>query len=294
MRFSTRILTILCSAMFAFAGLVNTAQAQALFTDGFEDRIKDQQYIGNDWTWFQQDFVANTCDGAVSGTYGPYDTDPAMVPQENRNYWTASADFGQGDSYFRAGLEVPAWDGATTNMLRVYGNRYNAHGGCQRVLVFQETSIASSGDFAFSFDVAQDRYGAPANGEIIGAFVKVLKSSNGSFDQMLFQSITSLPPAATEPADATTANQTIYFTIPAEMVGELLQFGFHSDVSPNLGQSWATSGAYYDNVTFDVAPDILPFAGPALGVPIPFWAYLCLGGLIALVGGSVLRSRREA
>jgi hypothetical protein len=296
MRFSTRILTILCGAMFAFAGLVNTAQAQALFTDDFEDRITDQQYIGNDWTWFQQDFVANTCDGAVSGTYGPYDTDPAQVLQDNRNYWTASADFGQGDSYYRAGLEVPAWDGATTNMLRVYGNRYNTYGGCQRVLVFEEMSIASSGDFTFSFDVAQDRYGAPANGEIIGAFVKVLMSSNGSFDEMLFQAIPSLPPAATSPADVTTQRQSIDFTIPEGMVGELLQFGFHSDLSPNLGQSWATSGAYYDNVELSAAEVIPPgggFEGNTAGVPLPLWALLCMAGLLALVGGMFLRSQRK-
>lgn len=299
MRFTTSLLAVLCGAMFALAASTNTAQAQSLFVDDFENRVKDQEHIDNGWTWFQQDFTATTCSGAISGVYGPYNGGggAADYPQDNRNYWTASADFGQGDSYYRAGLEVPAWDGATTNMMRVYGNRYNSHPGCQRVLVFQEMPIANAGNFTFSFDVAQDRYGAPANGEIIGAFVKVIKTSDQSYAELLFQTVVSQPPAATSPADVTTARQSIDFTIPADMVGELLQFGFHSDLSPDLGQSWATSGAYYDNIDLSPAAVIPPpggeYEGEALGVPVPFWAYMAIIGLLLFMGGQALCSRKN-
>lgn len=299
MRFITNCLTLIVTVMFALAGVSNTAQAQALFTDDFQDRLKDQEHIGNDWTWFQQDFTANTCSGEISGVFGPYNGGGGApdYPQDNRNYWTASqAEAGAGDSYYRAGLEVPAWEGALSNMMRVYGNRYNTHPGCQRVLIFREMPIVSAGNFVFSFDVAQDQYGAPQNGEIIGAFVKVIKTSDQSYAELLFETVVSQPPVATNPGDVTTARQSIEFTLPAEMEGELLQFGFHSDLSPNLQQSWATSGAYYDNV--DLSPAVVvPPSGTFsenVGVPVPFWAYLLMGGLLALLGGTALRSGRKS
>ncbi len=49
--------------------------------------------------------------------------------------------------------------------------------------------------------------------------------------------------------DVTTLRQAVEFTISEDMVGKLLQFGFYNDVSPNLGQSWGTSAALYDNIT---------------------------------------------
>jgi hypothetical protein len=144
------------------------------------------------------------------------------------------------------------------NMLRVYGNQYNSATSCERVLIFQEMTIESSGTFTFSFDVAQDRYGAPANGEITAAFVKILRSSDSSYATVLFETVITTPPVATSPWDVTTINQEIEFTIPEEFVGELLQFGFYNDLSENLGQSWGNSAALYDNVM--VAPLVI---GPA-------------------------------
>ena len=281
MRFTTSLLTLVFSITFAMVGPVSSAEAQ-LFFDDFEDRTQDQALIGNNWLAFDQSFSTDTCTGTPIGAFGP-------IPAENRNYFTASADVGQGDSYFRAGLEVPAWDGATSNMMRVYGNQYNANPDCQRVLVFQDIPNIAAGDYTFSFDVAKDRYGAPANGEIIGAFVKVLKSSDNSYGELIFTTI-----ASASPADATTAAQSIDFTIPAEMAGELLQIGFYNDLSPNLGQSWQTSGAYYDNVRlveFIVPPP--PYEGNTQGVPVPFWAYMSMIVLLLFMGGSVLRSRRN-
>ena len=85
------------------------------------------------------------------------------------------------------------------NMLRVYGNQYNEATSCERVLVFQEMTVAETGGFTFSFDVARDRYGAPANGEVTGAFVKVLRSSDSSYETILFENLETNPPLATTP-----------------------------------------------------------------------------------------------
>jgi hypothetical protein len=257
MKYSTGLTTVLCAAMLSVSGYSSQLSAQVLFFDDFEDRLKDQVLIGNNWTWYNQTFADDLCSGDPTSGFGPYDDgNPGDYEQENRNYWTASADVGQGDSYFRAGLEVPAWatdEGEQVvldNMLRVYGDQYYNQGvtTCKRTLVFQEMPVASAGTFTFSFDVAQDRYGAPLYGEVTGAFVKVLKSSDGSYATVLFEKVETTPPVATAPEDVHTITQEIDFTIPEEYIGELLQFGFYSDLSENLGQSWGTSAALYDNV----------------------------------------------
>jgi hypothetical protein len=256
MRVSVIYLTILCAAILALGGYSSQAAAQIQFFDDFEDRAKDQAIVGNNWTWYDQTFEGDTCTGTPAG-FGPYDDgDPSDYEVENRNYWTASEEYAsQGDSYFRAGLEVPAWatdEGAPvvlSNMLRVYGNQYNEATSCERALVFQEMAIDSAGTYTFSFDVAQDRYGAPANGEHTAAFVKVLRSSDASFTTMLFEETETTPPVATLPDNVTTASQSIEFEITEEFVGELLQFGFYNDLTEDLGQSWTTSAALYDNVS---------------------------------------------
>ena len=250
MKMSVHHLTPLCSLLLALAGFSHQAAAAPLFSDNFEDRVKDQAVVGNNWTWYDQNYADDACTDNSPGGFGPFDDgDGSDYEVENRNYWTASeAEAGQGDSYFRAGLEVPAWDGALSNMLRVYGNQYNPSTTCQRVLIFQENTVTEAGNYVFRFDVAKDREGAPANGEVTAAFVKVLKSSDGSYETLIFKSVQTLPPAATTPEDVTTASMSIEFVVPEELVGELLQFGFYNDFSTNLDQSWGTSAALYDNV----------------------------------------------
>ena len=269
---SVKHLSILCSALLVLGGFTAQVSAQPLFSDNFEDRARDQALIGNNWTWYNQTFAGNTCEGESESGFGPADDgDNSDYQQENRNYWTASNDVGQGDSYFRAGLEVPAWpddNGAPvvlSNMMRVYGDQYYVpgEGRCKRTLIFQEKVIEEAGTFRFSFDVAQDRFGAPANGEVTAAFVKVLLQSNFSYDELIFEQLITSPPAATTPEDVTTAAQEILFTIPEEYIGELLQFGFYNDHSTNLGQGWATAAALYDNVLVQSAEDGPVPIGPA-------------------------------
>lgn len=246
---------VFCSALVLF-GASSLAVAQPLFFDDFEDRVADQPTIGNLWTWYDQWFEGDTCGVNYAGGGGPCDNDGDCdndYEQDNRNFTNAGAD----DSYYRAGLEVPAsagleapsWGGALTNMLRVYGNQYiEADAGfCQRVLIFQEIKELTAehvGSWLFSFDVVKDRFGAPANGEITGGFVKVLKKSDSSYDEVVFETVETMLPE-----DELTATRYIEFEITDEHVGELMQFGFYNDVVEDLGQSWATAAAMYDNVT---------------------------------------------
>jgi len=247
-------LVAICSITLSLAGFSNPATAQELFFDAFEDRVADQKYIGRNWTWFEFTYEGDTCTGEPLTQNGPDGSDKLV---ENRNYQTASNAVGQGDSYFRAGLEVPAWDGALTNMMRVYGNQFIPATTCEQVLVFQEMPITDPGTFVFSFDNAQDRYGAPANGEIIGAFVKVIKTSDMTFENLFFEQMPVTPPVATTPENVTIVSKYMQFSIPEEWIGELLQFGFYSELSENLGQAWGTSAGMYDNVklaTLDIGP----------------------------------------
>lgn len=260
-------LMIAGSILLATTFIGNPVMAQTLFFDDFEDRTRDQPLIGNNWTWYNQTYAGDTCTEYQSG-FGPYDQDGsgATYQQENRNYWTASADVGQGDSYFRAGLEVPAWANdngekvVLGNMMRVYGDQYYNPDvtSCKRTLVFQEMDVPAPGSYTFSFDMAMDRFGSPANGEMTGAFVKVIKTSDQSYAELLFENVETIPPVSGTPENANTGFEGVDFIITEEMIGELLQFGFYNDITASLGQGWGTSAVLYDNVM--VAPMEL---GPA-------------------------------
>jgi hypothetical protein len=246
MKSTVRSSIIFCSALLVL-GASSLANAEPLFFDDFEDRVDDQAKIGNDWTWYDQWFAGDNCEGEATGGFGPFDDgDGSDYEQDNRNFTNAGAD----DSYYRAGLEVPAWDGALSNMLRVYGNQYITQkaGFCQRVLIFQELTLSAehAGPMLFSFDVAKDQFGAPENGEITGAFVKVLRQSDSSYATILFERIETMLPD-----NMLTDTGYIEFEVTDEFVGELLQFGFYNDVVEDLGQSWGSAAAMYDNVTLE-------------------------------------------
>ena len=245
MKVSIIRLTAVSSLLLSLAGFSSLVAADPFFSDDFEDRLQDQALIGNNWTWYDQWFAEDGCTGDATAGFGPFDDGNGDdYEAANRNFFTVPE--GTGD-YYRAGLEVPAWDGALTSMLRVYGNQYNVNGNCQRTLVFQEMDAPAVGNYVFSFDVAQDRDSAPANAEVTAAFVKVLDPDNG-FNTVLFETIKTTPPRAFSPNDVTTLSQAVEFTITEEMVGKLLQFGFYNDVTPNYIQSSDTSAALYDNV----------------------------------------------
>lgn len=247
MNFSIRRSLVACGVALVLGGYSMLAVAEPFFFDDLEDRVAEQPTLGNNWTWYDQWFTGTVCGENYLGGGGPCDNDGDCnndYEQDNRNFANAGAD----DSYYRAGLEVPAWDGALSNMLRVYGNQYNTAGDCQRTLIFQEVVIEEAGPMVFSFDVAKDPFGAPANGEITAAFVKVLKTSDFSYEELVFETVETMLDQ-----NSLTDKRYIEFEVAEEHVGELLQFGFYNDVAPGLGQSWATAAALYDNITLDVA-----------------------------------------
>lgn len=260
MKVSKCKLTTVFSVVLAATAFGGPVLADPLFFDDFEDRVRDQPLVGPGWTWYNQAYADNECTEYSSG-WGPYDDgDGSDYLQENRNYWTASVNVGQGDSYFRAGLEVPAWASTEgekvvlSNMLRVYGDQYYDPPGivsCKRTLIFQEMTVDTTGSFTFSFDVAMARSGAPASGEVTAAFVKVIKTSDFTYEEMLFEKAETHPPVSSTPENASTASISIDFTITDEMIGELLQFGFYNDIVESLGQTWGTAAALYDNVMLD-------------------------------------------
>jgi len=259
MKFSTRRSLTACGVALVLGGYSVLAAAEPFFFDDFEDRVIDQPTVGNNWTWYDQWWDGATCTGPAAGGFGPFDDgDSSDYEAANRNYVTADAD----QSYFRAGLEVPAWEGALSNMLRVYGNpgiQPNT-GNCERVLIFQETTLTAEhvGPMVFSFNVAQDQYGAPENGEITGAFVKVLRQSDQTWAELVFNTVETTPPQASSPENVATGFQYIEFEVTEDLVGELLQFGFYNDSTEDLGQDWGKTAALYDNVKLD-----RPGIGPA-------------------------------
>jgi hypothetical protein len=237
---------ILFSAFLLAAGGSSLAGAEPMFFDDFEDRTAEQPTLGNNWTWYDQWFDGTSCEGQAAGGFGPFDDgDGSDYEQGNQNFANAGDD---GGLYFRAGLEVPAWGGALSNMLRVYGNQYITYDGCHRVLIFQEMTVTEAGTMMLSFDIAQDQVAPPANGEITGAFVKVLRSSDSSYAEILFERVQTMLPDG-----SLTGKGYVEFTLTEEHVGELLQFGFYNDVVPSQGQSWSTSAILYDNVMLDMS-----------------------------------------
>ena len=96
------------------------------------------------------------------------------------------------------------------------------------------------------------------------AFIKVLKSSDGSFNELannVFDSDADLT--------ASWSGNSILLTVDQGMVGELLQLGFN-----NTATDYAGSGVFYDNLNF----------AEVSAVPVPAAVWLFGSGLLGLVG----------
>ena len=72
MKLSVRHSITFCSALLVL-GASSLANAEPLFFDDFEDRVEDQAKIGNDWTWYDQWFEGDNCEGEATGGFGPFD-----------------------------------------------------------------------------------------------------------------------------------------------------------------------------------------------------------------------------
>ena len=143
--------------------------------------------------------------------------------------------------------------------------------------MFQEVNpfnAADAGTYVFSFDTQVP--GALEGATTVFAFVKLLDPNAGFAD--VFGGSKTFDTAAAGPGS-------IEVTLTAEHAGMILQWGFTSKSS-----NYEFSGRWYDNVRF--GQRIMPGPGPLLPVPIPFWAYLLMGGLIAGFGISRMRARQ--
>lgn len=172
-------------------------------------------------------------------------------------------------------------EGSTGRALNKFSDYNNGdHGGglCIETNVFQERTLLSTdlGDYAFTFDTEVP--GALGTGVNTFGFVKLLDPNN-DYNLDLYIKVSTVTAGA----------KFINVTLDETAEGKILQWGF-TDTASN----YQDSGRWYDNVEFSLGTVIPPKGPDTRGVPIPLWAFLGMAGLIALVGGSKLRSRRKA
>jgi len=192
------------------------------------------------------------------------------------------------------------------NQLSIF-NDYNGWSpftaaGDQTVQTFTYRDIggtAEAGDvgktFRFSFDAKQGNIGGGNGTGTAFAFLKVLKSSDNSFNTLFEGQVD------TTSIGSNWTGGFIDVTIDVGMVGELFQMGFST-----TAVEWDPSGVFYDNLSFAEAgdePGPVPGPGPGpvpspvsaspTGIPIPAWALLLMGGLMTYLGGTKLRARKD-
>lgn len=186
---------------------------------------------------------------------------------------------GIADNVSQAGLPTGPQGTRHLNIYSDY-NEGSAHGGTTNwldALVFKDNNVAASDvgsvwDFTFDYkansQINMDTMApfGPSGDTNTFAFVKVLQSSNNSFDTIAEFEVETTSASLT---DWTT--DTISVNIDAAYAGELLQFGFRSEA-----QNGSPSGMLYDNVSFTNA---VPEPGSAV-----------LGALVGL--GFMTRRRR--
>lgn len=166
--------------------------------------------------------------------------------------------------------------GRALNKFSDYNNGDHGNGACIETNVFQERIFSSSdsGTYTFRFDT-QVPGGLGVDVSTFG-FVKLLDPNNG-YNADIFDKVSTL----------TAGTKTITVTLGPADNGKILQWGF-TDTASN----YQDSGRFYDNVKFAIQ-QTGTFGGD-LAVPIPLWAFFAMAGLIVLVGGSKLRSRKES
>lgn len=169
--------------------------------------------------------------------------------------------------------------GKALNKFSDYNNGDHDNDLCIETNVFQERTLSSTdlGAYAFTFDTQVP--GALGVGVATFGFVKLLDPNNG-YSLDLYSTVSTVTEGA----------KFINVTLDETAEGKILQWGFTDTAS-----DYQDSGRWYDNVEFSLGAVAPPPSGPdTRGVPIPLWAFLGMAGLIALFGGSKLRSSRKA
>jgi hypothetical protein len=181
-----------------------------------------------------------------------------------------------------SGFSGIAEGGATGKALNAYSDYNNGdHGAgkCIETSLFQEIpsfDAADAGTYIFSFDTEVPPEAVPEDNVDLFGFVKLLDPGAGYVDifggAMVVDTETGGP-------------KSIEVTLLPEHAGLILQWGFSTKSS-----NYEWTGRWYDNLSF--ATKVIPAPPPEVGVPIPFWAYLLMGGLIAGFGISRMRARQ--
>lgn len=131
-----------------------------------------------------------------------------------------------------------------------YNNQDHGAGFLINALLFQEQEVGSvdvGKVYSFSFDYLKSPVVTNGDGQTTtAAFLKVLRSSDNTFAEIVIDSLDT-----TNASTTTWASTTLQITIDASMVGETLQFGFESSAT-----AFADSGRFYDNLVFGEAVSI--------------------------------------
>lgn len=143
------------------------------------------------------------------------------------------------------------------NVYSDYGNGDHGSGLLIEANVFKEMSIGA-GDVGNTWTFQFDHLKNPVvtNGEASTdtlAFIKVLKTTDGSYAQLAFNTFDT-----TDSSTTAWATDSIDITIDPTWAGELLQIGFMSTAT-----NYDDTGRFYDNLSFSQDA-----GGPSLGEPI--------------------------
>jgi hypothetical protein len=260
MRISIRHLTMLCSLLLTLGGFSSYAAAQVQFSDDFESYnlyvgpTGNEGDIGGGWTAFAN--VFGDYPGCSQYWYG-YGTFPA--PNKDSGFSNITT-------------------GSTGQALNVFSDYEQADHGksaCVETSVFQERdlSAADAGSYTFMFDV--DITAPLGVGVNTYGFIKLLDPNNG-YSLDLFETVSTV----------TAGSKSITVALDATADGKILQWGFTTTAS-----NYAASARIYDNVSFASAQPVTPRDPDA--IPIPYWALLLMAGLLAYLGATKLRARKE-
>ena len=245
--------------LFATALVSGSAFAAIDFSDDFESYVTppDGNAIGGGWTAFANVFTGFPACAPYLYNYGPF-----LTPNSN----TAFSNIAVGST------------GQALNVFSNYDDDQHANGNCIETSVFQELVFiaADAGSYTFEFDTEAP---APLGADVSTyGFIKLLDPNN-NFNPDVFETVST----------ETAGSKSITVALDATADGKILQWGFST-----VASNYLPSGRFYDNVSFALAPVVPPIDPNLEGVPIPLWAFIGMMGLIGLIGGSKLRSRRKA
>lgn len=228
------------------------------FSDDFESyplfEGGDATDLGGGWLYFVNVFTGfPTCDPYLYG-YGP---GPTPNGSNISNIVEGST-------------------GKALNAFSNYGDGQHGNGNCLETNVFQERIVTSSDTGLYTFRFETQVPVELGEGVSTYGFIKLLDPNNGYATEVF------------ETVSTTSAGEkflTVKLTASAE--GKILQWGF-----ANVASNYLATGRFYDNVTFAIRGSGA-YEGDAIGVPVPFWAYIVIIGSLMFIGVAALRSRKK-